>query len=185
MALITQSNLEARLGRSLTSEEVSVFNVANPALQAHVERIIGSSVESASESSRYYDGGVQHLKIDPCTNISSVIQVDDDDTAVYTYDTSDYVTDPKNRTVKTQIRHRNSSGFIRGINNIKVTAKFSIWADEAVRDIVKNALINALVSEVQNSSNIKKESIEGYSVEYVTTEAQSALSPIKYLFPGV
>ena len=62
MALISQSEVEARLGRSLTAEEASSFTSINNALQAYVERMIGSSVESVAASTRYYDGGVQHLR---------------------------------------------------------------------------------------------------------------------------
>lgn len=147
--------------------------------------MIGSSVEAVSATSRYFDGGVQHLAINPCTDISAVEQVDDDYTLIYTYDTSDYVTDPVNRTAKTMLRHRNTSGFATGINNIKVTAKFSIYGDSGILSIVKSALIDAMTIELQNSDNIKRESIEGYSVEYISSESKSSLSPIKYLFPEV
>lgn len=184
MALISQSELEARLKRSLTTEETTAFTLINASLQAYVERLIGSSVESVSESSRYFDGGVQHLKIDPCTDISSVIQVDDDLANVYTYDTTDYTTEPVNRTLKTMLRHR-QGGFVTGINNIKVTAKFSVYGDEQIRNIVKDAMLDALVSEINNTSNITKESIEGYSVEYAKTETKASLDRIKYIFPEV
>lgn len=46
-------------------------------------------------------------------------------------------------------------------------------------------MINALVSEVNNSDNIKRESIEGYSIEYATTETKNSLASIKYLFPEI
>ena len=63
MALITQADIEARLGRSLTADESSSFTLINLALQAHIERMIGSSIESVSPTTRYYDGGVQHLAL--------------------------------------------------------------------------------------------------------------------------
>jgi hypothetical protein len=185
MALISQADLEARLQRTLTAEEASAFTSVNSALQAYVEKIIGSDVESVSLSTRYYDGGCQHLKIDPCTDISSVKQVDDDDAVIYTYVTSDYVPEPKNGTVKTMLRHRNSNGYMNGINNIAVNAKFSINADAKTLSIVKDALLDALVSEIQNSGNILKESIEGYSVEYASNDAKVSLNRITYLFPEV
>jgi len=184
MALIAQSDLQARLGRSLTSDEATAFVLINSATQAFVEKLIGSSVEAANESTRYYDGGVQHLKIDPCTSITALKQVDDDDVVVYTYDTTDYTTEPKNRTCKTMLRHR-SGAFVTGMNNISVTAKFSIYEDTDYLNIVKNAMLDFLASEIQNVSNITKESIEGYSVEYAQSESQSALAPIKYLFPEI
>ena len=146
--------------------------------------MIGSSVETASETTRYYDGGKQHLKIDPCTNIASVKLVDDDSVTTYTYDTTDYTTEPTSKTLKTMLRHR-SGAFVTGLNNIAVAAKFSIFADTDVLNLVKSAMLEALVSEINNLSNIKRESIEGYSVEYATTESKSALERIKFLFPEI
>lgn len=184
MALITQSDIEARLGRSLTAEETTTFTIVNNALQSKVELMIGSDVEEVSETTRYYDGGVQHLPINPCTNITSVKLVDDDQVATDTYDTTDYTTEPINKTLKTMLRHR-SGAFSIGINNIAVAAKFSIYGDTDTLNIVKDAMINALVSEVNNSDNIKRESIEGYSIEYATTETKNSLASIKYLFPEI
>jgi hypothetical protein len=184
MALITQSDIEARLGRSLTAEETTTFTIVNNALQSKVEQMIGSDVESVSETTRYYDGGVQHLPINPCTNITSVKLVDDDQVATDTYDTTDYTTEPINKTLKTMLRHR-SGAFSTGINNIAIAAKFSIYGDTDTLNIVKDAMINALVSEVNNSDNIKRESIEGYSIEYATTETKNSLASIKYLFPEI
>jgi hypothetical protein len=184
MALITQSDIEARLGRSLTAEETTTFTIVNNALQSKVEQMIGSDVESVSETTRYYDGGVQHLPINPCTNITSVKLVDDDQVATDTYDTTDYTTEPINKTLKTMLRHR-SGAFSTGINNIAIAAKFSIYGDTDTLNIVKDAMINALVSEVNNSDNIKRESIEGYSIEYATTETKNSLTSIKYLFPEI
>lgn len=184
MALITQSDVEARLGRSLTAEETTAFTLINSSLQALVERIIGSSVESVSATNRYYDGGVQHLAIDPCTSITSVDQVDDDLASIYTYTSSEYSKEPIHRTTKTMLRHR-TGAFATGINNIRVNAKFSINEDTDTLNIIKDTMINALVAEIQNTNNIKRESIEGYSVEFQTVEAKTSLEQIKYLFPGV
>lgn len=184
MALITQSDIEARLGRSLTAEETTTFTIVNNALQSKVELMIGSDVEEVSETTRYFDGGVQHLPINPCTNITSVKLVNDDQVATDTYDTTDYTTEPINKTLKTMLRHR-SGAFSTGINNIAIAAKFSIYGDTDTLNIVKDAMINALVSEVNNSDNIKRESIEGYSIEYATTETKNSLASIKYLFPEI
>lgn len=184
MALIKQSDLEAKLGRTLTDDESNAFTVVNTALQTQIERTIGSSVESASEDTRYYDGGVQHLAIDPCTDITAVEQVDDDGVVVYVYDTTDYNIDPRNRTLKTMLRHRNGA-FMRGISNIAVTAKFSVYDDSETLAVVKNALLEALTAELEDADNLIKESIEGYSVEYAKTQTKDALANIRYLFPEV
>lgn len=184
MSLITQEELEARLGRTLTTEEVSSFTIINTALQRTVEEIIGSGVEAASTTTRYFDGGVQHLRINPCTDITSVEYVDDDQVSSLVLDTTDYTKEPINKTLKTMLRHR-SGPFVTGMNNISITAKFSINADAPTLDMIKNSMLDALVAEIQSSSNIKKESIEGYSVEYATTETKNALSVIQLLFPEI
>lgn len=182
MALISQADLEARLGRSLTSEETTAFGVINSAVQSYIENLIGSDVESVSESTRYYDGGVQVLSINPCTNISAVKYVDEDSAVEYTFDTSDYTQEPINKTLKTYLRNRWGK-FNRSINNVAVTAKFSIYGDTDTLNIVKDAILNYLSGEIENSSDITKESIEGYSVEFASTESRAALQPIKFLFP--
>lgn len=184
MALINQADVQARLGRTLTSEEATAFAVINPAVQAYVERLINSSVEAAEPSTRLYDGGVVNLKIDPCTDVTDVKYVDNELASEYTFLDSEYTLEPVNKTLKTMLRNR-FTRFARGFNNVQVTAKFSIAGDAEVLAIVKNALIDFLVSEVQNSDNVKKESIEGYSIEYASTESRAALAPIKFLFPEV
>lgn len=184
MALINQSDLEARLKRPLTAEEISSFTIINAGLQSYVESVIGSAVEPVSATSRYFDGGVQHLTINPCTDITGVYLVDDDFVVTDTYDTTDYTTEPINKTLKRYLRHR-SGRFVTGINNIKVTAKFSINADTDVLNQVKDAMISALVSEISSTDNIKRESLEGYSIEYASTEAKNALSKLTYLFPEI
>lgn len=184
MALISQADLQARLGRTLTSDEATAFTVINNAVQSYVESLIGSSVESANESTRYFDGGVHTLSINPCTDITAVKYVDDDSAVEYTFDSSDFTKEPINKTLKTYLRNRLGK-FVRGINNVAVTAKFSIFGDTETLNIVKDAMLSYLSSEIENSSNITKESIEGYSVEFASTESKSSLSPIKYLFPGV
>lgn len=184
MALVTQSDVEKRLERALTSDEASAFTLINAANQAYIEEMIGSSVESAEEATRYYDGGVQHLKIDPCTSITAVKLVDEDQSVIETIDTSDYVKEPINQTLKTMIRYRYGKIY-SGIANIGVTAKFSIFDDATILSIVKNALIEAVVSEVDNSDNIVKESIEGYSVEFAKTATKNSLDAVKYLFPEI
>lgn len=184
MALISLAELEARLGRSLTSDESSSFTLLNNALQNEVERIIGSGVESVSESTRYYDGGVQHLAIDPCTSVTAIKYVDDDSAVEYTFDTSDYTTEPINRTLKTMLRNRDGK-FSSGINNIAVVAKFSIYEDTKTLEIVKSALLESLVNEISNNDNVQRESIEGYSIEYITEQTKNAMNSIKFLFPGI
>jgi len=184
MALISSADLEAKLGRSLTADELLAFPTLNNALQSQVEKIIGSNIESVSPSVRYYDGGVQHLKIDPCTAITAVKYVDDDTLVEYTFLDGDITKEPVNRTLKTMIRNRDGR-FVLGMNNVSVTAKFSIYDDTDTVNIVKNAMLDALSAEIDSSDNIKSESIEGYSVTFESTQSKNALDQITYLFPEV
>lgn len=184
MALISQADLEARIGRSLTASEASSFTVINAAIQAHIEEMIGSSVESVNETTRYYDGGVQNLPIDPCTNISAVKYVDADTAVEYTFDTSDYTTEPVNTTCKWMLRNRYAK-FARGFNNVSVSAKFSIYADTRLLGIVKDAILSSIESELSNSDNIQRESIEGYSVEYASAQTKASLAKLESVFPRI
>lgn len=184
MVLITQSELETKLGRTLTSDEASDFLIINAANQSYIERLIGSSLETASESTRYYDGGTRFLKIDPCTNVTAVKTVDVDQSIDNTVDSDDYTVEPINKTLKTMIRSRYGK-FYCGWNNISVTAKFSIAGDTDTLNVVKNAMLESLVSEIDNSDSIVKESIEGYSVELAQTATKNSLDSIKYLFPEI
>lgn len=184
MSLITKADLEARLGRALTTEEEASFVIINAANQAYVEELIGSSVESVNASTRYYDGGRQFTPIDPCSDVSAVQIIDEYENVVETIDTSDYVLESKNKTIKTQLTYRYGK-ISRGINNLAITGKFSIYADTAIVAIVKDALLSALESEINNTDNIVKESIEGYSVEFAKTATKNSLNKLNLLFPRI
>lgn len=184
MALVSQGDLEQRLGRSLTGEESNAFSTINNASQAHIERMIGSSIESVSASTRYYDGNLQNLAIDPCTAVTQVSYIDNNAIGQFVYDTADYTVEPINRTCKTMLRYR-WGAFDEGLNGIAVTAKFSIYDDAQVLSVVKDAILTALTAEINNNSNVKSESLEGYSITYASTEARNALDKIAYLFPEI
>lgn len=185
MALIKQGELEQRLGRLLTEEESGAFVTLNSALQIQIEDMIGSSVEEAQATERFYDGGVQHLRLDPCTEVTAVRYVDDDQVIDDTLDTTDYTVEPVNRTLKTMIRYRPGRLSI-GINNIRVTAKFSVWGDSRARTIVKNAMLDMLSQAINNGSGstngkIKREAIEGYSIEYESMNETDNMKALRTL----
>jgi hypothetical protein len=184
MSLISQTELEQRLGRTLTTDEASAFTLINSANQSYVEKMIGSKLEAVNETTRYYDGGVRFLKIDPCTDISALNYVDEDYTLIETIDESDYIEEPLNSTLKTQITSRYGKLY-SGFKNFGVTAKFSIAGDTDIVNVVKSAMLDALESEIDNSEAIIKESIEGYSVEKAQTQTKNSLDKIKFIFPGI
>jgi len=184
MSLVSQSDLEQKLGRGLTDEEANAFSSINSAVQSHIEKMIGSSVEPALPSIRYYDGDLQHLAIDPCTSLTEVKYIDNNGIGQYIFETEDYTVEPVNRTCKTMLRYRWGK-FDNGLNAIAVTATYSIYADVTIRNIVIDAILTALTAEINNTSNVKAESIEGYSITYADTETKNALDKIAYLFPSI
>ena len=184
MALVSQTELEARLGRSLTAKEASAFTTINSAVQLYIEKKIGSSVEEVSASSRYYDGSVQNLSIDPCYDITAVKYVDNMSNEEYTFEDKDYTAEPINETIKYWLRNRYGK-FNASFNNITVTAKFSTYGDSGITAIVKDAILGYLEGEINDTSNIAKESIEGYSVEFASKQSKNALMKLDYLFGEV
>jgi hypothetical protein len=165
MGLISEELVEARLGRALTTSETTLFETLNLSIQSQVERMLGVPVEEVSPSTRVYNGGSQHLPIDLVTDVTRIEYIDDDSLNYSDFDSSDYVLEPTSRTLKNMIINR--SGSYRGINNVRVTGKFSTYGDAGVTAIVKMAILDMLVQYFNdNGNNVQKETIEGYSVEY-------------------
>lgn len=165
MALVSQSDLEKRLGRALTADEVSSFSTINTATQTYIENMLSTGVESVTATTRYYDGGVLHLPLNPCTGVTAVKYVDEYNNVVYTFNTSEYTLEPVNLALKHMIRNRYAK-FNKGMNNVAVTAKFSIYDDVPTREVVKNAILDILTQVIDGKENITSESIEGYSVNF-------------------
>jgi len=163
MAYISQSELENYLKRSLTTEEASNFTVILAAVQEIIDNYCDTSFEEVSETSRYYDGGIQEIDIDPCTDVTAVAIVDEEFDVDETLDEDYYVVEPINRTIKTSIRLR-SGKFSSGKANLKVTAKFSSYID-SVPELVKLACLKLCADVINNPMDYKSESIEGYSYQ--------------------
>jgi hypothetical protein len=170
--LVTQTDLENKLGRVLTSEEAVNFTLINTAIQSYVEKMIGSSVEAESLSTRYYDGGMMNLAVDPCTDIDKVEYVDTYENSEYIFDDNEITVEPRNSTLKTMLRLRYKK-FNNGFNNIAVTAKFSTYADDKITAIIKNTILDANVELIEGKEDVSSESIEGYSVTYKVKDNDS------------
>lgn len=182
MALINQADLEARLGRSLSADEASLFTTIQNGVQKTIENLLGVSVEDASATTRYYDGGTQNVDIDLCTGVTAIKLVDDDYVVQETLDTSDYIVEPINQTLKRYLRYR-AGKMPTGFNTIAVTAKFSIYDDTELLSIVKVAALDILVSAMLNRENIRKESIEGYSVELTDYQELRSVKHLLSMLP--
>jgi hypothetical protein len=184
MALITQSDLEKRIGRSLTADEAVSFTTINLATQAYIENLLSTGVESVTATTRLYDGGVLHLPINPCTGVTDVKYVDEYGNANYTFATNEYTVEPVNKTLKYMLRNRNAK-FNKGMNNISVTAKFSLYDDTPTLNIVKNAMLDILAQIVDGKENIISESIEGYSINFSNVKKTYAIQAFDTLVQGI
>jgi len=184
MALIRKSDLEARIGRDLTTEEATAFTTLVAANERYLEDLIGSSLTSTTPTTRLYDGGLQHTPIDPCTSVTAIAIVDDDAVVYDTLDTTDYTVEPVNKTLKTMVRYRNGRLPV-GINNVRVSATFSLAGDSGATAIAKNALLDMLTDQIENKDNVVRESIEGYTVEFGNIKESESIKALRSLIPPV
>lgn len=169
------------LQRSLTSYEQAELPTIIGAVKKWLDAYLGSTFDKVDETTRYYDGGVMSLSIDPCTAISAVKSIADatDDASSYTYtEGSEYIAEPQNETVKRELRSRYSS-FSRGVHRIAVTAKFSEYDDGVPADIqlvatrLAVAVLNAGKQANISGNGIKSESLEGHSITYASGSSSS------------
>lgn len=180
---ISETELENYLKRDLTAKESASFVIIEEAARIAIDNYCDTNWDSdASSESRYYDGGLQEISIDPCKTITEVAYVDEDFETDDEFDTDEYVAEPVNKTIKTSLRLR-AGRFCRGIKNIKVTAVFSSY-DDAVPGAVKLACLKLCAGAIQNPVGITKENIEGYGYELAgqvqkDEEIQNILAPYR------
>ncbi len=157
------------LKRTLTSEEEATLFSFIPAVEAWIDRKLGTTFKKVEATTRQYDGGERSLDIEPCTHITKVEALDYTGAASYTYtDTQEYQAYPLNETVKTELLRRHMC-WPTGDARIAVTAQFSSYIDEIPRDIQQVA--TKIVADILNQGSvnpqaIRSESLEGHSVTY-------------------
>lgn len=176
MAYTTQTLIENYLQRTMTANEIGFLAILIPAVKLWIDRKLNTTFDSASASTRYYDGGVKNLDIDPCYDITEIKAINDDNSDSYLYDlttTPEVVFEPVNETIKREARKRNGK-FPSGIKRIALTAKFSEYDGGVPADIQSAATI--LAAEVLNQGkiassggNVASESLEGHSINYDTS----------------
>jgi len=167
--MTTQALVEAKLQRSLTTEEATSL----PALIALVERFVTNYTnrnfvdapaegEEIAETVKYYDGnGFNELSIDDALEVTKVESFDPVDDVGTEIDDSLYTTYPLNALPITAIRFLYGDYFTKGSKNFKITAKWG--SSEGIPSDVQ-AIATHIVSElISNPSQVKQESIEGYS----------------------
>lgn len=169
MAYTSQSNIEAFLGRSLTTSESNILTQTFATVDAFINNeldYMGAEpvgFGDVSETTRYYDGGTKIIDIHPCDTVTAVKRVYDDETESHTYTLNeDFELRPRNGTTKKYI-HSRIGAFTKGVANIAVTAMFR-WGSSVPSDIewLATYLSSHLFSD-SFKTGVKTESIEGYS----------------------
>lgn len=160
---LSQAEFESFIKRDLTTDEAVSFVILEGAAEKFIDDYTGTNFNDVTETSRYYDGGVKEIDIDPCTSVTKIEYVDEDLDMTSEFDDDVYVLEPINNTVKWSIRSR-FGNFLCGVNNVKLTAKFSSYVDSVPSEI-KLAVSLLTQGMINNPSGYKKESLEGYSYE--------------------
>lgn len=177
MAYTDSTKVSNFLQRALNAYETAEIASLIAAVQIWIDKKLNSTFDQANPSTRYYDGGVKNLDIDPCTAITAVSALNDDGTDSYDYDqtiTPQVIFEPQNETVKREIRKRIGK-FPSGIHRIAVTATFSEYDGGVPADIalLATTLIAGVISAGKQAAqgNIASESLEGHSISYNTNPA--------------
>lgn len=170
MAYTTTTLISNKLQRTLTSNESALLIVIIPAIKLFIDHKLNTTFDLATPQARLYDSEGAIIAIDPCTDVTLVKSVDEYNATVTSYVASDYVLEPINETIKTQIRFRYGHSW-RGVANVSVLAKFSEYEQGVPEDIQSVATMIAAgviyaASIQSNSRGIKSEDIEGHKITY-------------------
>lgn len=180
MAYTTTSLVSNYLDRALTADEQALFAVLLPAVTRWIDQTLSSHFDTVSATERFYDAEGGIVDIDPCQAITAISAVDYESQADYAYtEGTEYVLYPLNDTVKNEIRARAKGGFTRGVKRLKVSAKFTEYdfTNSKVPEDIQLLATRLIASQLRGLSadagvddaGVKKESVEGHSVEYVTS----------------
>lgn len=180
MAYTTTDLVSKYLERALTADETALFAIILPAVKRWIDGTLHSTFDTADASTRTYDAEGGIVDIDPCQAITKIEAVDYEGSASYAYtEGTEYVLYPQNETVKNELRARSKHGFTRGLKRIKVYAKFTEYDFEnnKVPEDIQLLATRLIALQLQalgasadiDEAGVKKESVEGHSIEYVTS----------------
>lgn len=190
MAYTDATQVSNFLQRALTAYETGELPNLIAAAKIWLDKVLGSTFDDVAATTRYYDGGVRNLDIDPCTAITEVKSINDDASSSYVYtEGTEYIAEPQNETVKRELRKR-LSPFPRGVHRVAVTAKFSEYDGGVPADIqiAATRLVAGLINSGKkaNTGNVSSESLEGHSINYdLSSGASQAFDSLSAADPTV
>ena len=175
-AYTDQTQIEKVLQRSLTADEAEILDLVIEAVSASINEYTGRlwfDIDTDADyepSAKLYDGnGERELFIDDFTDLDAVALVDGFGNLVQTLDADYYVAYPLNKPWKNSIYWR-AGLFSHGHGNVRVTALFYTGAVPAEVQLVAATLAGNSISLAKDTGDFKKESIEGYSYERMTSD---------------
>lgn len=167
----TQSRVEAYLSRELTDDEALLIDDTIAFISEFVDSYTNRSWSSINDeeeveaTERYFDGnGRKELDVGQFTDPTEIVILDSQGDVQQTLElTTDWLTFPANKDVKTEIRLR-SYRFPTGRSNIKITAKWGGGTPPNSIVLATTALVSKnIVKQSATNGEFKSESIEGYS----------------------
>lgn len=176
-----QEQIEQVLQRSLSADEVAILEVVIEAVSAaineHTDRLwfdFDDDGSGAEATSKLYDGnGQRELFIDDFTTLTSVQLIDIDGSVVSTLEDTYLVSYPLNQSWKNSVYWR-AGIFTRGRANVKVTAIFYTGVLPPEVKLAAATLAGLAFNNYKDQGIYKRESIEGYSRELMTSEDVTA-----------
>lgn len=179
MIYTTQARVEAYLERSLTDEELVLIDEIIEYVSSFISSYTGRTwadvpddySEEPEATERLYDGVYsKELFVDDFTDLDKVELLDSQGSTYLTLEDADqFNLYPLNKTVKQSIYLRNYH-FPSGSARVRVTAVFGSGAVPADIIMVATSLVTSFLWTMGEAGDFKKESIEGYSYELLTSD---------------
>lgn len=181
MALTDQSKVENYIGRSLTTKEQNNLSLYISAVTKHIEKLLGFTIEGNTPSTLIVEAQQgKYLFLGGIVRTITAVQLLDDEGGVAQTLTAgtEYIAHPLGSSQKRYLElvggaYPNWAAkyptWGKG-QQVKISGIFS-WDENAPDDLKLCATI--WVAELlQNTSNLKSESIEGYSRVFADTERE-------------
>lgn len=176
-----KANVEAYLGRSLTASENTllegVIEYFSGFINSYTNRVWNdlSATKDPEASSKVYDGnGMKEVRLNDSVKTLTKVEILDTSGGVYnTYYPDDIITYPLNREIIDSICLR-SGHFPNRRACVKVYGVFTDGAVPADVVAVCTKLVAGYIGDSNTSGAFKRESIEGYSYELLSSDEKDS-----------
>lgn len=173
MLYTDQAKVEAFLGRVLTAAELIILPTIVAAVERQIDTILDTTFKNTAAlygATRYFDGGVGHIDVDPFQNLTSIEMISPDGSITVTLDATTYVLQPYSGNVTRTITIRYGR-IPKGYKDIKIIADFTEFAAEEAGvpsdiQLIATRVVGTIIANPDLASGLKAETIEGHQVVY-------------------